>query len=278
VSKGYAKEVLTPEYGESLDRLLLEVKEKFFGIVNGIDYEEFNPKTDKLLFQNYDKSTLEKRSMNKLALQEEFDLPVNQDIPVFGFVGRLDFQKGVDLIVRTFGHVLKDYNVQFVQVGGGDSGLASMLKELKDTFPLNVGIHPYPNFTLPRKLFAGCDCIMYPSRFEPCGVVQLEAMRYGAAPLVRNVGGLKETVENFDSLTGEGTGFVFNDFDEFSLYGQLVRVVELLKNKGLWRRLQLNAMSQDFSWTFSAKEYVKLYELSEKFRTKTLVTRNPLYN
>ncbi len=268
VSKTYSREILTPQYGEGLDRLLLEVKSKLFGIINGLDYDEFNPETDNLIEQNYSIKTIKDRECNKEALQKEFDLPVKPDVLLLGFVGRLDYMKGVDLLVRTLYPVLKDYDVQFVQVGGGDGNLSAMLQELKNAFPKSVGIHPYPNFTLPRLFFSGCDCVVCPSRFEPCGIVQIEAQRYGSVPIVRKVGGLADTVENFNSLTGDGTGFVFTDFDEFSLFGQIVRAVELYKNKPLWSKLIHNAMKSDFSWQYSAKEYDKLYERAKSFKNK----------
>ncbi|EKD99777.1 MAG: hypothetical protein ACD_22C00176G0003 [uncultured bacterium] len=268
VSKTYSREILTPEFGERLDRLLLEVKWKLFGIVNGLDYEEFNPATDKLIEKNYDIKSLADRAENKVAVQKEYDLPVKADTLLLGFVGRLDKQKGVDLIVNTLYHVMKDYDVQFIQVGGGDGELTQMLYRLKEAFPKKVGIHPYPNFTLPRLLFSGCDVILYPSRFEPCGVVQIEAMRYGSAPLVRKVGGLSDTVEEFDSITCKGTGFVFEDFDEFSLFGQVVRAKELFANKPVWRKLVVNGMKADFSWEYSAKEYERLYERAVSFKNK----------
>lgn len=268
VSKTYSREILTPEYGEGLDRLLLELKGKVFGIVNGLDYEEFNPATDNLIEQNYDVDSLEKRILNKSALQREFDLPVDDMSLLLGFVGRLDYQKGVDLMVNTLRHVLPDYNIQFVQVGGGDGGLTQMLRDLKRDFPDQVGIHPYPNFTLPRLVFSGSDCILYPSRFEPCGIVQLEAMRYGSVPIVRMVGGLADTVENFDSLKKTGNGFVFQNFNEYALFGQIIRAFELYRNKPLWTKLQSNAMKSDFSWKHSAIEYVKLYDRAISFKNK----------
>lgn len=259
VSRSYAKEITSPEYGEGLEKLVTELKEKVFGIVNGIDYQEMDPLKDTLLEKNYDIRSLDLRVSNKEALQKEFDLEVNGNIPIFGFVGRLDSQKGVDLLVSVLYKVLKKYPLQFVQVGGGDGWLVELLQGLKKAFPAKVGIYPYPNFTLPHLIFGGSDVILYPSRFEPCGVVQLEAMRYGAIPLVRNIGGLKDTVAQFDAVTQKGTGFVFDDFDEFSLYGEMIRALEIYKNLPLWRKLQTNAMKADFSWIYSAKEYEKLY-------------------
>ena len=259
VSKTYSKEILTGEYGEGLDKLLLEVRSKMFGILNGLDYEEFDPATDSLIEQNYDIANMSLREENKKALQKEFDLTVDPTIPVIGISGRLDYQKGVDLTIRTMFQLLKDYDVQFLEVGGGDGGLAEQLQQLKQAFPNKVGIHPYPNFTLPRLMFAGCDLMLFPSRFEPCGIVQLECMRYGSIPIIRKVGGLADTVENFNSVTGEGTGFVFTEFNEFALFGQLARALEIYNNKTLWKKLQKNTMNADFSWNHSAAEYEKLY-------------------
>jgi len=272
VSKTYSKEILTPEFGEGLDKLLTELKGKLFGIVNGIDYDDFDPSTDKLLPKNFDIDSIELRVENKKALQKEFDLPVNPETMVFAFVGRLDYMKGIDLLINVLHHVLKEYDVQFVQVGGGDWGLTEGFNRLKSEFPSKVGIHTYPNFTLPRMVFGGTDCIIYPSRFEPCGIVQIEAMRYGAIPIVRKVGGLADTVEDFDTVKQTGTGFMFNDFDEFSLYGKIIRSIELFKNKPLWRTLQKNAMSADFSWGYSASEYAKLYETTKSFHDNPHVT------
>lgn len=271
VSKSYSKEILTPEFGEGLDKLLLELKGKLFGIINGLDYDEYNPATDNLLEQNYDIRSIGLREKNKVALQKEFDLPIDPDIPILGFVGRLDAMKGIDLMVQTLHHVLKDFDVQFVQIGGGDGWLADKLKKLKEDYPNKVGIHTYPNFTLPRLLFGGSDMILYPSKFEPCGIVQLEAMRYGAIPIVRKVGGLSDTVVNFDSTTKKGTGFVFEEFNTFSLFGQIVRALEIYKNTEIWRKLQKNAMSTDYSWGFSADEYTKLYKIAQNFNKKKIL-------
>jgi starch synthase len=266
VSKTYSKEILTPEFGEGLDKLLLELRGKIFGIVNGIDYDEFNPATDDLIEQTFSADSLDLRAINKKALQREFDLPVNPNAFLLGFVGRLDYMKGVDLLVHSLYPALKEFDMQFVQVGGGDWSIVEMLQNLKRDFPKQVGIHTFPNFTLPRLLFSGCDSIVYPSRFEPCGIVQIEAMRYGAVPVVRKVGGLADTVENFHSDTLKGNGFIFDYFNEFSLFGQLIRASELFKNKEIWHQLQKNAMQSDFSWEYSAREYVKLYEKVYAFK------------
>ena len=277
VSKTYAKEILTPEYGEGLDRLLLEVRSKLYGIVNGIDYDEFNPATDRLVNTNYDVKHLQKRVQNKLALQREFDLIEDEGIFTVGFVGRLSEQKGLDLILKVLPHFLKEFeDAQFFQVGGGESRFIDLLKKLKNDFPAQVGIHPLPNFTLPRLLFSGCDVMLIPSRFEPCGQVQLEAMRYGAVPIVRATGGLKDTVEGFNPRKDSGTGFVFEDYDAWPLFAKLVQAYEVFQHPKIWRRLQQRAMRADFSWKASALEYVELYKKAVHRHRRVLIAEGQI--
>ncbi len=277
VSKTYAKEILTPEYGENLDRLLLEVRSKLYGVTNGIDYDELNPATDKLLDTTYDASHLGKRLQNKLALQREFDLPEDERAFAVGVVGRLSVQKGFDLLLEVLPHFLKEFGkAQFFQIGGGDSQFVDLLKKLKKDFPQQVGIHPLPNFTLPRLIFSGCDVVPFPSKFEPCGIVQLEAMRYGAIPIVRATGGLKDTVENFNPRENTGTGFVFTDYAPWPLFAKLVQAHELYQQPKVWTALQKRAMAADFSWEQSAKEYVDLYEKAIHRRRRVLIAEGQI--
>ncbi|MBU1104491.1 glycogen synthase [Candidatus Parcubacteria bacterium] len=260
VSKTYSREMLTPEYGEGLNRLLTEVRSKLTGVVNGIDYEAFDPKTDSKIVSNYDYKSLEKRRPNKLALQKEFGLKQNANIPVVAYEGRLDDQKGIDLLLDVLNYLLRDFEIQFVQVGGGASHYTKKLQELKEKFPEKVGIHPYPNFVLPRLIFSGADIILMPSKFEPCGLVQVEAMRYGCIPVVRATGGLADTVENYNPETGQGTGFVFSDYNKYSFFAQVIRALETFRYKEVWEKIMQNAMKKDFSWKNSAGEYVGLYK------------------
>lgn len=273
VSETYAKEILTPEFGEELDRLLLEVRSKLYGVVNGIDYDEFNPRTDKLIAQNYDFNSLDKRAGNKLALQKEFDLPEDEGAFLMGFVGRLTEQKGLTLIFEVLWPFLKDFKAQFVQVGGGSGEYIKTLKKLKATYPDRVGIHPMSNFTLSRLFFAGSDVMLLPSKFEPCGIVQLEAMRYGAIPIARAVGGLADTVQGFDSRTGRGTGFTFRGFNKWEFFAQVVRAYEVFQHSGLWKSLMEQAMNCDFSWKMSARKYVKFYQKAIHFHRQDLVAQ-----
>ncbi len=269
VSETYAREILTPQFGEGLDKLLSEVRGKLFGIVNGIDYKEFNPATDKFLSSNYDWSHPGERGGNKIALQKEFNLPVDDSIPVIGFVGRMTDQKGIDLAVEVLGPLLKDFKVQFVVVGGGDSKYTTQIQQLQEKYPEKVGSHLLPNFTLPRLVFSGSDIMIMPSRFEPCGIVQMEAMRYGSIPVVRATGGLADTVDNFDSATGTGTGFVFKGYDAWSFFAQIVRALEIYNQKEVWQKLIVRAMRKDFSWEASASKYLDLYHKAIHFNKST---------
>jgi len=274
VSDTYAHEILTSEYGEGLDKLLLEMRGKLFGVVNGIDYEEFDPATDQYIDSNYDVNSIEDRTVNKIALQKEFGLPQDADIPILAFVGRLDSQKGIDLIFDITYPLMRDFNIQLVQVGGGDLSYIESFKKLQETFPKQVAVHTLPNFTLPRLVFAGADIGLFPSKFEPCGLVQMEYQRYGAIPVVRATGGLADTVVNFDPKTDTGTGFVFNDFDKWAFFAQVVRAIETYNHPKTWKILQKNAMKADFSWEGSAEKYVKLFNRALKFHNTLPVPRD----
>ncbi|PIR42920.1 hypothetical protein CO058_00150 [candidate division WWE3 bacterium CG_4_9_14_0_2_um_filter_35_11] len=266
VSNGYARQILTREYGSGLDKLLTELRSKLFGVINGIDYEKFDPLTDPLLPANFDINSIDARSENKLSLQKEFGLKEKAEVPLIGYVGRLDQQKGVDLLLEVLEKFLKDFNAQFVLIGSGDNGYEKAAQRLAKKFPQIVGVHTFPNFTLPKLVFGGADMMVMPSRFEPCGIVQMEAMRYGAVPIVRATGGLDDTVTDFDPATLNGTGFKFKDFDGWSLYGQLVRATETYRNKETWRKIQENAIRQNFSWTEVASKYEDLYKTAIHYK------------
>lgn len=272
VSETYAREILTPEFGEKLDRLLLEVRSKLFGVVNGVDTNEFDPQKDPHISENYDVNHLHQREKNKIALQKEFGLPQNKEIPIIAYEGRLDKQKGLDLVVEIAWPLLKNFDVQLIILGGGDVDLANTFRKLKDDFPDKVGTHLMPNFTLPRLIFSGSDMMLFPSKFEPCGIVQMEAMRYGSIPIVRAVGGLNDTVENFDPKKNSGTGFVFKDFDKWQFFAQIIRALEVYNHKAVWLGLQKRAMSRDFSWEASAKTYLEFYRKAMVFRHQQLIS------
>jgi starch synthase len=260
VSETHAQEIMTPEYGEKLDDLLKEVRTKIFGILNGLDYGEMNPAIDKLIPFNFTISNLRNRTKNKAHLQKEFNLEVSQETPILGMVCRLDEQKGIDLLFPILEILLSEFKVQFVVVGGGEAKYRSFLEEVDKKFPKQVGCHLMSDFTLSRHIFAGCDIFLVPSKFEPCGITQMEAMRYGAIPVVRKTGGLADTVQDFDPIKNSGTGFVFEKFSSHTLLGAIVRALETFKYKKVWQELIKRAMLADFSWEASAKKYLELYK------------------
>ena len=262
VSETYTQEMMTSEYGEKLDDLLKEVRTKIFGILNGLDYGEMNPATDKLIPFNFSISNLKNRVKNKTHLQKEFNLEVSQDTPVLGMVTRLDEQKGIDLLFPILEILITEFHCQFIVIGGGEAKYRSFLEELNKKFPKKIGCHLMSDFTLSRHIFAGCDIFLVPSKFEPCGITQMEAMRYGAIPVVRKTGGLADTVQDFDPIKNKGTGFVFEKFSSHALFGAIVRALETFKYQKVWQELMKRAMSANFSWEASAKKYLELYKKS----------------
>ncbi len=276
VSETYSREILTHEFGEGLDKLLLELRSKLFGIVNGIDYDEFDPASDANIPFNFDRTHLEERYQNKLVLQREFGLKEDLSIPIIAAEGRLDSQKGLDMAVEPLAKILSLYNVQFIALGGGDMTIAEALKDLKRRFPEKVGLHLMPNFALPRLIFAGADMMIFPSRFEPCGLVQMEGMRYGAVPIARAVGGLADTVDDFDPVADVGYGFVFKGFDAWQFFAQMVRALEVYKIKDVWRRLVKRCLEQDFSWEVSAARYAELYQKAIRLRSQQLASEGEM--
>lgn len=260
VSETYAHEILTPEYGEKLDNLLKEVRTKISGILNGLDYQELNPATDKSITFNYSYSTIKKRILNKESLQKEFNLEISPDTPLLGMVGRMEEQKGLELLFPILDILISEFGVQFVVVGGGDPKYRSFFEEIAKKYPKNIGCHLMPDFKLARHIFAGADIFLMPSKFEPCGIAQMEAMRYGAVPVVRATGGLADTVKNFDPSDKSGTGFIFKKFNSYSFFGSIVRALETYKHKKIWLGLMKKIMKTDFSWGSSAKKYLALYQ------------------
>lgn len=270
VSERYSKELLMEEYGNGLHRLLRELRGKLSGILNGLDYREFNPSTDKIIKQNYSFNTLSKRKINKLDLQREFGLEEDPDVPILAMTGRLSEQKGIDLVMQSIKFILDELKVQFVILGPGDQEYVDFFEKLEKDYPGQVGTHLMSNFILPRKIFAGADIVMMPSQYEPGGIVAIEAMRYGAVPLVRDTGGLADIVSDYNPTTGRGTGFKFTDISSKSFLVAVVRAVEAYRRKDSWERLVARVMRQDFSWNNVATEYCDLYERTINLRQEAL--------
>lgn len=274
VSETYSREIMTEEFGAGLDNLIKEVRNKVFGILNGLDYTEFDPKTDSLIKKNFSLVTLEDRAANKADLQKEFNLTVNPETPIFSITGRLDNQKGLDLVADVLPFVLREYDVQLIAMGGGDPRYREFFLELEKQYPKRVGTHLMPNFTLPRKIFAGTDLLLLPSRWEPGGIVAVEGMRYGAVPLVRKTGGLADSVSEFNLVSQEGTGFVFEQFHSLAFMGAITRALMVYRQPGLWKKLIRNCMRQDFSWEKVALHYEDVYLRAIDFR-RAQMKKNP---
>lgn len=273
VSPTYAKEILTAEFGERLDSVLNERRERLFGILNGIDYEEFNPQTDESISARYSVKTISKRKQNKLALQERMGLPQDENIFLMGFVNRLDEQKGIDLLSNIAPSLFENLNFQLVMVGTGDKKYRTFFMDLKEQYPDRVAVHPFFDEVLPKQIFAGADAALMPSRFEPSGLVQMEAMRYGCIPIVRKTGGLADTVKDYIPGENIGTGFVFEKYEQYALLIAIVRAWQANRHVKDWRSLITRAMTEDFSWHKPAEEYVKLCKKAIQIHAESLKKR-----
>ena len=261
VSPSYAQEIQTPEFGCGLDGLMRYRSDALVGILNGIDTDEWNPGTDAHLSCNYNRRTLGNKVKNKLALQEELGLAINEDIPLLGFVGRLVDQKGVDLILSQMKELLNE-NCQLVILGSGFPHYEQALTSIAAQYPLKVAVTLGYNESFAHRIEASSDIFLMPSIFEPCGLNQMYSLRYGTLPIVHAVGGLSDTVfENTEESDPEKTnGFVFHEATTEELFSAIQRAINLFQQKDQWKKLQLNAMSKDFSWDVSAKEYLAIYE------------------
>lgn len=259
VSKTYLEEIKTEEFGEKLEGLLLSRNNDLEGIVNGIDYEEYNPLTDEYIYMNYDKKTIFLKGKNKEKLQEELGLEINKGIPIIGMVSRLTHQKGCDLITNVLEEVLKQ-KVQVVILGTGDYMYEAAFRSFEERYKGRVSANIKFSNELAHKIYAGSDLFLMPSLFEPCGLGQLIALRYGTLPIVRETGGLKDTVIPYNKYTGRGTGFSFANYRPDELLNTIKLALEVYKEKKIFKNLVVQAMEEDNSWEKSAKEYFKLYD------------------
>lgn len=268
VSPNYAKEIMTKDYGELLDELLRERRAVLSGILNGIDYDSWNPNEDSYINFQYDSKSITERTKNKAVLQERFGLPVKKDIFVISVVGRLAKQKGLDLMMNISDLLLQELPIQMIVVGEGESDIMGFFHDLETRHPGRVACHLKFDAVLPHLVFAGADVTLVPSRFEPCGLVQMEAMRMGCIPIVRKTGGLADSVEDYNPDKETGTGFVFEKFDSSSLMIAIIRAFENFRDKKKWGDLQKRAMNNDFSWDNSAKKYIELFVRAIEVHTK----------
>ena len=258
VSPSYAKEILDPWYSHGLDTILKERSFKLRGILNGIDVENYDPSTDKDIYKNYDAENIRGKAVNKKELQRFFGLPEKKDTPVMGMVTRLVSHKGLDLCKAVLDELLATTDIQLVVLGSGEYQYEEFFRGLASRYPEQVGLCLGFVPDLARKIYAGSDLFLMPSKSEPCGLSQMVALRYGSIPIVRETGGLRDSVT--DSGDGEGNGFVFSNYNAHDMLHAIKRACEGYGDKKGWSILVKRAMECDNSWGKSANEYIKMYK------------------
>lgn len=266
VSRKYAQEIQTLEYGAGLDGVVRDRAANLRGILNGVDYSQWSPESDSFIAAQYSAKNLAPKRLCKKDLLEQFKLPAeNISRPVVGIVSRFADQKGFDLIAEQAGAILKE-DLALVALGNGEPKYEQMFRELAAGYPGRVAVKIAYDNAIAHKIEAGADIFLMPSRYEPCGLNQIYSLRYGTVPVVRATGGLDDTIEQFDLAHGTGTGFKFGPYTGDALVSCVHQAVDMYSHEKIWQRIQLNGMAKDFSWKSSAAEYVKLYELARKGR------------
>lgn len=262
VSPTFAEEIKKREYGHGLDAVLKWVSRKsnnLRGILDGIDYEAWNPETDKDIYSNYNSKEISAKAQNTLKLKKDLGLNENEEFPLLCFVSKLTEQKGLDLLLDSLPQIF-DLGYQVVIIGSGEAHFEQMLRKAKKKFRKNLSIAIKPSDDLERKIYAGSDMLLMPSRFEPCGLSQIIALRYGTIPVVRGTGGLLDTVRDYNDDKRAGNGFIFHEFSKVSLLDALIRAISVYEDKRAWGRLISKAMKEDFSWKKSGKTYKDIYQ------------------
>jgi starch synthase len=259
VSPRYAQEIQTPEFGAKFDGLLRARRNDLFGILNGVDYDEWSPENDQVISAHYSAHDLSGKRECKRDLLRTFGLSEDLDRPVIGCISRLSDQKGFDLIIDIVWRLL-DRGVAFIMLGSGAEVYERAFQTLRNTRPSQVGVYLGLSNDLAHKIEAGADMFMMPSQFEPCGLNQMYSLKYGTPPIVRAVGGLDDTIENFDRSIKRGNGFKFYDYDSERLLEKTYEALMVYADRELWRTLMLNGMRADHSWEHSARQYIELYE------------------
>ncbi|GAA0079358.1 glycogen synthase GlgA [Clostridium sp. CTA-5] len=259
VSYSYAEEIKTPQYGERLESILREKSYALRGILNGIDYDEFNPQTDNVIAKNYSVDNISEKYLNKEALQRELGLNVNKDTPLIGMVTRLTSQKGLDLLVSIADRLLQK-DIQLVIVGTGDKYYEEHFRWLNKRYGNKVSVNIKFDNVLAHKVYASADMFLMPSLFEPCGLGQLIALRYGTIPIVRETGGLRDTVRAYNEYTGEGNGFSFYNYNADELFYMIDYALRMYYDKNRWSNIVKQAMNSDNSWSKSAEAYLNMYK------------------
>ncbi len=266
VSPTYANEIRTPMHGQGLDGLLNHRRQHLSGILNGIDYAQWNPATDTNIIARYHSGSITAKYKNKTALQQHFKLAQAKNTPLIGVIGRIVEQKGFDLILLALPELLK-LNLQIVMLGAGHHDLEQSLAQAARQYPNQIGLQLGYDETLAHRIEAGADMFLMPSRFEPCGLNQIYSLRYGTVPIVHHTGGLADSVvdTNEDTLNCKiATGFMFHQAEPSALVTAVLRALQCYQQKSQWRQLIRTGMDQDFSWTVSAQKYLELYQKAQK--------------
>jgi len=266
VSKRYAKEIQTPEYGCGLEGVISNRADRLVGILNGVDYSIWSPEADTFIAQNYSAHNLDGKKVCKKSLLEAFGLPAdNADRPLIGIISRFADQKGFDLIAE-IGADLTQENVALVALGTGQPEYEKLFKGLAEKYPARVGVKIGYDNALAHRIEAGADMFLMPSRYEPCGLNQIYSLRYGTVPIVRATGGLDDTIQNFDPKTQQGTGFKFEEYSGSALLKCIRAALNAYREPKTWRTIIANGMAKDFSWKASATAYVTVYEAARRAR------------
>src|SRR5580700_2209665 len=273
VSKKYSQEIQTTEYGFGLEGVLRNRAATVTGILNGVDYDEWSPQTDKFIGAKYSPQDLSGKLKCKQDLLQAFGIPnVDAKVPVIGIVSRFAAQKGFDLIAQIMDRLAREEMIMVV-LGSGDRLYEEMFQRLNKQFPNKIAAKVAFDNAIAHKIEAGADMFLMPSRYEPCGLNQIYSLKYGTVPVVRATGGLEDTIESYDPDTGRGTGFKFQAYDGTALLGAVREALSIFRNEPVaWRQIQLNGMARDFSWQASAMQYAKLYEAAWKSRNQKAVT------
>ncbi len=260
VSPSYAEEITTAYYGERLDGLIRARRDSVYGVLNGIDIVDYDPEKDPMIVKNYTIDTLDDKVQNKLALQEALGLEVNAGIPLIAMVGRLSNQKGLDLVDHVLGDIMSE-NVQLVVLGMGEARYTNLFSWAEQQYRGKMAARFAMDHELAHRLYASADFFLMPSQFEPCGLSQMMSLRYGTVPIVRETGGLRDTVLSYNEYTKEGNGFTFLNYNAHDMLYVIRRALSYYRDQPeVIRELRIRGMKGDYSWTHSAGEYVKLYE------------------
>lgn len=258
VSSTYREEIQVEYYGEGLDGLLRKRKNDLIGILNGIDDDFYNPEKDNFIYTRYNEETFLKKKENKQMMQQQFALPINEEIPLMVLISRLTKQKGIELVRGVF-HEIMENDIQFIILGTGEEEFEHFFREMEHHYPNKFKAYIAFHEPLAHQLYAASDLFLMPSKFEPCGLGQMIALKYGSIPIVRETGGLNDTVKPYNEFTGEGNGFTFRNFNAHDMLYTIRRALTFYENKNIWNRLVKRGMAIDNSWNKSALQYKNLY-------------------